>query len=83
MTLVSETGFEPADAGALTESWRQQPGTPAYCTELSPAELKTALQNADKARAPKNRDAPMDEFMSAGEALTHDHIVARNRAVSA
>ncbi|NPE57871.1 NAD(P)-binding domain-containing protein [Dickeya dadantii] len=83
MALVSETGFEPVDAGSLTESWRQQPGTPAYCTEWSPAELKTALRDADKARAPKNRDALMDEFMSAGEALTHDHIVARNRAVSA
>ncbi|MBX9444214.1 NADPH-dependent F420 reductase [Dickeya chrysanthemi] len=83
MALVSETGFEPVDAGSLTESWRQQPGSPAYCTELSPAELKTALQKADKARAPKNRDTLMDEFMSARETLTHDHIVARNRAVTA
>ncbi|MEB6336151.1 MULTISPECIES: NADPH-dependent F420 reductase [Serratia] len=83
MALVSDTGFEPVDAGQLAESWRQQPGTPAYCTELSPAELKAALQHADKARAAKNRDVLLDEFMSAGETLTHDRIVARNRAVTA
>jgi hypothetical protein len=39
MQLVDDTGFEPIDAGVLAESWRQQPGTPAYCTELSQEDL--------------------------------------------
>lgn len=83
MKLVSDTGFDAVDAGPLRESWRQQPGTPAYCTELNASDLKAALQAADKARAPVNRDALMKEFMSASEPLTHEHVVARNRAVTA
>ena len=30
INLVNETGFDPVDAGLLNESWRQQPGMPAY-----------------------------------------------------
>ncbi|MXP49086.1 hypothetical protein FD733_05670 [Pantoea sp. Eser] len=82
MTLVDATGFDAVDAGSLSDSWRQQPGTPAYCTELSCPALVTALQAADRDRTPHNRDALINEFMSAGE-LTHAAIVARNRAITA
>lgn len=83
MELVSQTGFDAVDGGTLEESWRQQPGTPAYCTELTSDALRAALNAADKARAPVNRDALINEFMSAGDSLTHDDIVERNRAVTA
>ncbi|AGO55929.1 NADPH-dependent F420 reductase [Serratia plymuthica] len=83
LALVNQTGFDAVDAGPLNESWRQQPGTPAYCTELKTDELNLALQAADKARAPLNRDALINEFMAAGDQLTHDVIIARNRAVTA
>ena len=33
--LINEAGFEAVDAESLAQSWRQQPGTPAYCTELN------------------------------------------------
>jgi hypothetical protein len=65
------------------ESWRQQPGTPAYCTELAAVELKEALQSADRSRAANDRDSLIKEFMAAGASLTHDEIVARNRAGTA
>jgi predicted dinucleotide-binding enzyme len=55
MQLVSITGFDALDAGSLAESWRQQPGTPAYCTELTSDELASSLATADKARAPTYR----------------------------
>ncbi|WP_246113540.1 hypothetical protein [Streptomyces montanus] len=32
MRLVDDTGY---DAGKLADSWRQQPNSPAYCTELT------------------------------------------------
>src|SRR5688572_3262564 len=35
LKLIDEVGFDGVDAGGLDESWRQQPGTPAYCTDLS------------------------------------------------
>lgn len=81
--LVEDTGFIALAAGGLDDSWRQQPGTPAYCTELTLAELKVALQAADKDRAPLNRDALMNAFMSAASPLTHESIVEKNRRVTA
>ena len=81
--LVDQTGFDALDAGSLQDSWRQQPGTPAYCTELTIGDLKVAVEAATKDRAPGNRDALMKEFASAGGALTHAQIVARNRTVTA
>jgi predicted dinucleotide-binding enzyme len=83
MQLVGTTGFDPVDAGTLAESWRQQPGTPAYCTELTAGELASALAAADKERAPANREALINEFMAGHGKLTHDDIVMRNRTVTA
>jgi 8-hydroxy-5-deazaflavin:NADPH oxidoreductase len=83
MKLVEATGFDALDSGSLSDSWRQQPGTPAYCTELTTNELKPALRSADRSRAPGNRDALLREFMAAGGKLTHDEIVARNRVMTA
>ncbi|MDW9486226.1 3-hydroxyisobutyrate dehydrogenase [Sinorhizobium meliloti] len=81
--LVNETGFDALDAGDLAGSWRQQPGTPAYCTELALSELRDALSKAEKARAPKNRDALIKSFTEDKHPLTHGQIVARNREVTA
>jgi predicted dinucleotide-binding enzyme len=81
--LVDATGFDALDAGPLAESWRQQPGTPGYCTELVLHELKAALASADRQRAPENRETLIKEFVSEGATLTHDEMVARNRAVTA
>lgn len=81
--LVEDTGFIALAAGDLEDSWRQQPGTPAYCTELTLPQLKLALQAADKDRAPQNRDALMAKFMAPGSQFTHEQIVATNRAMTA
>ena len=50
MRLVDELGFDPVDAGTLDESWRQQPGTPVYGTDLDIAGVKRALANAPRER---------------------------------
>lgn len=80
--LVEDTGFIALAAGNLEDSWRQQPGTPAYCTELTLPELKLALKAADKSRAPQNRDALIAKFMTPGSRFTHEQIVATNRAMT-
>lgn len=80
MRLVDDTGFDPVDAGVLAESWRQQPGTPAYCTELNLEELRLALAAADKDEAPRTRDRLGEQFASLTEAPTLDQTVAINRA---
>ena len=57
--LVLAMGFDPVDAGTLAESWRQQPGTPAYCTDLTGEQLRAALAAAVEGRAPRRRDLAM------------------------
>lgn len=56
MRLVNDTGLDAFDAGTLADSWRQQPGAPVYCTDLSLAEVGAALNRAERSRLPKRRD---------------------------
>jgi predicted dinucleotide-binding enzyme len=81
--LVNATGFDPVDAGALADSWRQQPGNPAYCTELTSDDLVTALGNADKARAPAKRDQIIQAFIDGVGPGSREEAVAQNRRVTA
>lgn len=48
--LVEETGFDAFDAGTLEHSWRQQPGTPVYCADVTLGEIGAALEAADPVR---------------------------------
>ena len=50
LRLVDDLGFDPVDGGVLDDSWRQQPGTPAYCCDLEAAALRRALAEADRSR---------------------------------
>ena len=50
LRLVDDLGFDPVDGGELDDSWRQQPGTPAYCRDLEAAALWRALAEADRSR---------------------------------
>jgi len=81
--LIEDAGFEPFDAGSLALSWRQQPGTPAYCTELTLPELKWAVAHAVKKLAPHHRDSLMAEFAASKTSLDHDTVIKRNREVTA
>ncbi len=45
--LINSLGFDVIDNGALSNSWRQHPGTPAYCHDLNAEALKSALMQAD------------------------------------
>lgn len=69
MSLVNDTGLDAVDAGPLADSWRQQPGAPVYCTDLSRAEVGPALNAAERNRLPKRRDlgvAVMQERLGDG-----------------
>jgi predicted dinucleotide-binding enzyme len=48
--LIDELGFEGVDAGSLDESWRQQPGTPVYGTDLDAEGVRRALAEASRER---------------------------------
>ena len=50
LKLVDDLGFDAVDAGGLDESWRQQPGTPAYGKDLGAEALREALAEAKPER---------------------------------
>lgn len=62
MTLVEQTGFDAYDAGPIADSWRQQCGSPAYCTEITIAELPDALAAADLARMRRRTDLSFEVY---------------------
>lgn len=55
LRLVDDFGFDGVVVGALSESWRQQTGAPAYCADLDAAALRRALAQAERARVVQYR----------------------------
>ncbi len=56
MDLLDAVGFDSLDAGSLSESWRFQPGTPAYCPDPTIKQLPKLLERAKRDKAPASRD---------------------------
>lgn len=85
MRLVDETGFDPFDAGSIADSWRQQPGSPVYCTDLTKEEMAVALPTAEKARLPIRRElvaaVAQDRYGDGKSNPDSDLLVALNRLV--
>ena len=57
MRLIDQLGFDSVDAGRLEESWRQQPSTPVYTTDLDAEGVRRALGEAKQERRPEFRAA--------------------------
>jgi predicted dinucleotide-binding enzyme len=85
MALVEDTGFDAFDAGVLAESWRQQPGAPCYCTDLTRKEMPAALAATERARLPKRRDLSVAAvYERVGEGTRNpdaDYAVRLNRVL--
>lgn len=68
LELVEALGFDAVDAGDSNESFRQQPGAPAYCRDLDAVALKRALSEADRNRIGQyraEREAQLRSLMQA------------------
>lgn len=70
LRLVDNLGFDPVDAGNLDDSWRQQPGTPAYCKDFEAGLLRRALGEADRSR--------IAEYRAEREASIRKDLAARS-----
>lgn len=85
MQLVDDIGFDPVDSGTLAESWRHQPGSAAYCTDLTEKELEDALGTAVKSRLPARRDIAVEAITErfGGDGTNPDaaYLVRLNRAL--
>lgn len=60
MALVEELGFDAVDDGKLHESWRQQPGTPAYGADLSADKLRELFNKL----GPERSEAQHAEYLA-------------------
>jgi predicted dinucleotide-binding enzyme len=56
--IIEELGFDGVDAGGIDESWRQQPGTPVYATDLDAPGVRKSLSMASRERPPEFRGTP-------------------------
>lgn len=81
MDIVNEIGFDPVDVGSLSESWRQQPGTPSYCCDYDAKAMRKALNQAVPGKAPKVRNELYNRFGQLGLNPSHADIINMNRSV--
>jgi predicted dinucleotide-binding enzyme len=82
MDVVNEIGFDPVDAGSLDESWRQQPGTPAYCCDYDAETTRKGLAAAVKGEAPKKLERFIDLYRQRSPNITHADLLAMNRSLN-
>ena len=64
--VIFEIGFDGVDAGGLDASWRQQPGSAAYCTNLGASLLKDVMQGLtadDRAKLGERRDVALKKML--------------------
>lgn len=65
--IINETGFDSYNAGSLADSWRQQPGSPPYCTDLTVEEMAEAIKRSDKEQTIINRDLSNEKIAELGK----------------
>src|SRR5712672_1490603 len=62
--LIDRFGFDSVDAGTIAESWRQQPGSPVYCTNLTKEELQLWLRKVDRSSLATNREKGLKAYLA-------------------
>ena len=72
--LVNDSGFDSFDYGSLEDSWRQQPGSPVYCTDLTLAQLKKSIAKARKELLPERRELGLKYILKHDPTLWVDNV---------
>ncbi len=72
--LVDDSGFDSFDYGSLQDSWRQQPGSPVYCTDLTLTQLKKSIVKARKELLPERRELGLKYILKHDPALWMDNV---------
>jgi len=75
--LLDRIGFDSVDAGTIAESWRQQPGSPVYCTNPTKEELQKWLKNVDRSSLVTNRENGMKAHVAVEHRDTRTGAVIR------
>jgi predicted dinucleotide-binding enzyme len=72
--LVDDSGFDSLDYGSLQDSWRQQPGSPVYCTDLTLTQLKKSIEKARKELLPGRRELGLKFILNHDPELWMDNV---------
>lgn len=78
--LINDGGFDCYDQGSLEDSWRQQPGSPAYCTDLTLGQLMRSISKAKKELLPERRELGLKYIIELGAERWRD-LVQMNRTI--
>ena len=78
--LIDRIGFDSVDAGTIAESWRQQPGSPVYCTNPTKEELQLWLKKADRSSLAIGREKGLKAYLAVVDADYQTQVKA-HRAV--
>jgi predicted dinucleotide-binding enzyme len=62
-TLIDDSGFDTLDYGTLQDSWKQQPGSPVYCTDLNLIQLEKSIPKAQRELLPGRRELGLNFIM--------------------
>src|SRR5437870_2933680 len=60
--IIDQIGFDSVDAGTIAESWRQQPGSPPYCTNPTKEELQSWLKKVDRSSLVAKREKGLKAY---------------------
>jgi predicted dinucleotide-binding enzyme len=77
INLINQLGFDGVDAGPLSESWRQQPGSPVYCTDHNLNEVIDLLKNTDRSMLAELREKGVELVMKAKEPFKESRDILR------
>ena len=66
--LIDRIGFDSVDAGTIADSWRQQPGSPVYCTNPTKEELQLWLKNVDRSSLATGREKGLKAYLAVVDA---------------
>ncbi len=80
MEVVELMGFDSVDAGTLEQSWRQQPGSPVYCTDRDADGVRAGLRAADRSRLAELRDLTITKVFALPPAANPEDMVAAFRS---
>lgn len=72
--LVDDSGFDSFDYGTLQDSWRQQPGSPVYCTDLTLTQLNKSIKKARKELLPERRELGLKFILNHDPELWMDNV---------
>lgn len=79
--LIRSIGFEPVDIGTIAESWRQEPGAPLYCTDLSKEEVMYWYPKTNRKLLPNRREQLVHLYLTWPNDVTLEEQVKEARRI--